>query len=358
MNRDTGTWLLSAMIALAMTGCAQAAGSSLDLKMLSDGIADMVEDVMPSVVVVHTETTRSTTVYDFRGNPRRRGPPRTMEGQGSGVIIDRMGHILTSHHVIRLADDISVILQDGTEFEVELVGEDPHTDISVLKIKDLNGYELFPIQPGDSDALRVGEMAVAIGSPFSLSSSVTLGIVSQKNRTVGVLPYENFIQTDASINPGNSGGPLVDLDGRMVGLNALIQTAGDQGSIGIGFAVPANRVFSIARVLIEGKAVERPWLGIYPEQMRPSAARYLLDRDGAVVIHTVFRDTPAYKAGLFRGDIVLAVDDVEVFSVLDLQREVFHHAIGDPITLEILRTNRKIEVEVVSEMMPDPRKFE
>jgi serine protease Do len=297
-------------------------------------------------------------MYDYYGNPRRHGPPQTMEGQGSGVIIDKDGHILTSHHVIQQADEISVTLLDGTEFQAVPVGDDPLTDISVLKIKDLNGYDLSPIQPGDSDALRIGEMVVAIGSPFSLSSSVTLGIVSQKDRSVGVLPYENFIQTDASINPGNSGGPLVDLDGRMVGLNALIQTAGDQGSIGIGFAVPADRAFSIAKVLISGKAVERPWLGIYPEQMRPSAARYLLDRDGAVVIHTVFRDTPAYKAGLFRGDIVLAVDDVEVFSILDLQREVFRHTIGDPITLEVLRTNRKIKIEVVSEMMPDPRQFE
>ena len=226
----TKIWILAALLA---AGCGQAeephrSQALQTLQAMSEGLADTVEKVMPSVVVVQTEAVRYTTAYDIFWRPVP-GQPEIAAGQGSGVIIDKDGHVLTSHHVIDGADTIKVVLQDGTAFDAEVVGEDPHTDIGVVQIKDLGDYELIPIEPGDSDALRVGEFVVAVGSPFHLSSSVTLGIVSQKGRSMGVLPYEDFIQTDASINPGNSGGPLVDLNGRMVGINAVIQTAGSPG---------------------------------------------------------------------------------------------------------------------------------
>jgi serine protease Do len=285
------------------------------------------------------------------------GQPQLATGQGSGVIIDTEGHILTSHHVIEGADNVKVVLADGTAFDAEIVGEDPHTDIGVIKIKGLGDYPVVPIEPGDSDALRVGEFVVAVGSPFHLNSSVTMGIVSQKGRTVGVLPYEDFIQTDASINPGNSGGPLVDLEGRMIGINAVIQTDGSRGSIGIGFAVPGNRAFKIANVLKSGGAVERPWLGIYPEPMSVAAARRYAGRNAGVYIAEVFRNTPAYKSGLDRGDIILDINGEPIYSVLDLQREVFKNDIGETIRVSVLRASGKAEFEVRTEQMPDTRMF-
>ena len=159
------------------------------------------------------------------------------------MIIDTEGYILTSNHVIDNAEDIQVALADETVFDAVLVGADPHTDLAVLKIVDPGDHKLIAIEQGDSDALRIGEFAIAIGSPFSLSSSVTLGIVSQKNRSLDMFAFEDFIQTDAAINPGNSGGPLVDVNGRLIGINAVIQTGGSGDNAGVGFAVPGNRAF-------------------------------------------------------------------------------------------------------------------
>ena len=351
--------LAAAVAVLGLGLFPSGAGAKSTLRQMSDDLAGVVGRVMPSVVVVHTETTRVPVYLDFFFRPIP-GQPERLAGQGSGVIISEDGYILTSRHVIQNADVIKVVLNDGTEFDAEIVGEDRPTDIGVIKITDPGKTKLVPIEQGDSDALRVGEIVVAIGSPFSLSGSVTMGIVSQKGRTVGVLPYEDFIQTDASINPGNSGGPLVNLDGRMIGLNAVIQTAGPRGSIGIGFAVPCDRAFAIARTLIEGRPVERPWLGIVPREMsRSSAIRLLrlMGREGGVYVAEVFRDTPAYHGGVFRGDLILAVDEEPVTSITELQREVFQHTIGEPVQLQVLRGNRILEVEVETAMMPDARMF-
>lgn len=346
----------------ALVGCAPAAnsqaGAENTLRRFSDGLADMVERVKPSVVIVQTETTRTPVYIDYFFHRRIPGAPETRAGQGSGVIIDTKGHIVTSQHVIDKADEIKVVLNDGQVFDAEVVGEDPHTDIGVIRIVDPGNTKLVPIEPGDSNALRVGEIVVGIGSPFSLSSSVTMGIVSAKGRQMGMLPYEDFIQTDAAINPGNSGGPLVDADGNMIGLNAIIHTSGfSPGSIGIGFAVPGNRVFAIARTLIAGEAVQRPWLGIYPMEMDPARAQYFLKQNGGVYAGEVYQNTPAHKAGLRPGDIILAVDEEPVLSRLDLQREVFNREIGDPVILKVLRSGHTINITVKTEQMPDARTF-
>ena len=334
----------------ALTPPSRAADPRAMLRAMSEGIADVVEQVAPSVVVVRTEAIQMMTYHDFFG--RYYGIPRRLAGQGSGVIFDKQGLVLTSNHVIDGAQEIELVLHDETIFEAELVGQDPHTDLAVLKIKDLGGRELVAIEPGDSDKLRVGEYVIAIGSPFSLSESVMGGLVSAKGRSMGLLPFEDFIQTDAQINPGNSGGPLVDVDGRMVGINAVIQTAGPQGSIGIGFAVPANRAMAIARDLVDDGTVERPWLGIVPEELSPQAARRVLGQDSGVYIGEVFRDTPAYKGGLYRGDIVLKVNDRPVTTVLELQHEVFSQDVGSEMKVTVLRSNREIEVSIASERMP------
>ena len=341
---------LAALIAGPVGAAPDGAAPAPILRALSDGVADVVEQVQPSVVVVRTEAIHVMQYHDLFG--RLYGIPRRLAGQGSGVILDREGHILTSNHVVEGAQEIEVVLHDETIFDAVMVGQDPHTDLAVLKIRDPGDYPLKPIRPGDSDALRVGEFIIAIGSPFSLSGSVSWGLVSQKGRRMGLLPFEDFIQTDASINPGNSGGPLVDVEGRMVGINAVIQTAGPQGSIGIGFAVPANRAMTIARDLMDDGNVERPWLGIVPRELSMQAAQRILGQDSGVYVEEVFRDTPAYRGGLYQGDIILKVNAQQVTTVLELLHEVFSQKIGAKIDLTVLRANREVELEITSERMP------
>lgn len=346
-------FVLAAVLA-AGAASAPAAGSSA-AKQFGNDVADVVERVMPCVVVVRTEAVVVRAARDlFFGTLY--GIPERLAGQGSGVIIRSDGHILTSGHVIEGADEIEVALPDGTQYPAALVGRDPATDLAVLKIRAPEDVRFPALEFGDSDRLRVGEFVIALGSPFSLNSSVTLGIVSQKGRSVGRLPYEDFIQTDASINPGNSGGPLVDLDGRLVGINAMIQTGSPlvQGNIGIGFAVPANLARQVADQLIERKVVERPWLGVQLQQVEQSMkGRGPVGREPGVVIGAVYPNTPAARVGLKEGDLVVKVNGVAVSSPREVQRQVFKGRVGDPVRLEVRRDGRKTEFEVVTDRMPN-----
>jgi len=320
-------------------------------------VADAVDKAMPAVVVVRTEAVVYHQARAFPLGPVY-GIPERLAGQGSGVIISRDGHVLTSHHVIRNAGQIQVALHDGTLYPATLVGSDPLTDLAVLQIEAPGEAGFTPIEVADSDAVRIGEFAIAIGSPFSLNSSVTLGVVSQKGRSVGVLPYEDFIQTDAPINPGNSGGPLVDVDGRMVGINAVIQTGGPyaRGNIGIGFAVPANLAMRIADSLIRTGRAERPWLGI--------RLRDIINTPGSVAgpsgvqVGEVLGNTPAAVGGLKAGDFILSVDNVQVNDSRGVQRAVFKRNLGDPVRLRVMREGREIEFEIVTEAMPDLGRLE
>jgi S1-C subfamily serine protease len=185
-------------------------------RMFGNAIADVVEKTMPSVVVVRTETVKNRYARDWLFGYVYKIPER-LAGQGSGVIINDDGYILTNNHVIDDASSVEVVLNDGTKLPAEIIGRDPHTDLSVLRILETDELQVAAVEIGDSDELRVGEFVIALGSPFSLASSVTLGIVSQKGRSIGMLPFEDFIQTDAAVNQGNSGGPLLDVDGRLVG---------------------------------------------------------------------------------------------------------------------------------------------
>ena len=328
---------------------AAAVGGSLG-KQLSRELADSVEKVMPSVVVVRTEETRYYRAYDmFYG--RRYMIPEKLGGQGSGVFIDAAGHVLTSRHVVAGAQQIEVVLSDETAYSAKVVGMDANTDLAVLQVQKSGSARFTPIQLGDSDALRVGELVLAVGSPFALSGSVTMGVVSQKGRSIGALPFEDFIQTDATINPGNSGGPLVDLDGRMVGINAIIQTAGTQGSIGIGFAVPVNLARRVAESIMRSGTFERPWIGILPRETEADDSGRAPAGAG-LVIGDIVRNAPAAKAGLRAGDTITEADGQKIRNIHDLQRTIMGRKIGDPLPITILRNGKPERRTIVSEKMP------
>ncbi|MCX6997299.1 MAG: trypsin-like peptidase domain-containing protein [Kiritimatiellaeota bacterium] len=353
---------LALLMVATAAGPAGSATAPSVARQMGAAVADAVERVMPAVVVVRTEAVQMHLARDpFRGRLYR--IPERLAGQGSGAIIRKDGYVLTSHHVVKDAQQIEVALPDGTKFAAKVVGRDPLTDLAVLQIEQAGGRTFPVIEPGDSDKLRVGEFVIAIGSPFSLNSSVTLGIISQKGRAVGLLPYEDFIQTDASINPGNSGGPLVDMDGRLAGINAVIQTASPyaQGNIGIGFAVPANLALRVAQELIAHGRMDRPWLGIQMrdhEQEADAAPRTgrrarSAGAPGGVEVVEVIANAPAAKAGLRVGDLLRRVADQPVTSTHAVQRLVWKFRTGETILIEVSRGGQTKVFKVITERMPD-----
>ncbi len=313
------------------------------LRLFGNQIADVVETVLPSVVVIRTEAIRYHLGRDFFFGHLYRIPERTA-GQGSGVIITEDGYVLTSNHVVNRAQHIEVAFEDGSVLTAELIGGDPHTDLAVLRIQTDTERTFPAIEFGDSDAVRVGEIVIAVGSPFNLHGTVTMGIVSQKGRVIGMLPYEDFIQTQAPINPGNSGGPLVDADGRMVGINAAIHRGGAQasGNIGIGFAVPANLALRVASSLIETGKIAHPWIGVLMRAV-----------PGGVEIEEVFRNSPAETAGVRRGDIITHISGRPVSTALDIRRVIFQHAESGPVQITVQRADHRLDLLVQPEVIPE-----
>jgi len=311
-------------------------------KAFGSAIADVVDKAMPSVVVVRTESRQYRVARDWMFGQMYRIPER-LAGQGSGVIITKEGYVLTNNHVIDGAETVEVVLNDGTKLPATVVGKDEHTDLAVIKITS-EDREFTAMEQGDSDILRIGEFVIALGSPYSLSSSVTLGIVSQKGRSIGLLPFEDFIQTDAAVNKGNSGGPLLDVDGKLVGINTVIQTAGfSEGNIGISFAVPVNLAMNVAESIIRTGHWERPWIGIL---MRETSE--------GVRIMEVMNESPAGRGGLLAGDIIRKVDKKTVNSSSEVQRSIFKRTIGASAAIEIDRSGEILQLEIVTEVMPTP----
>ncbi|MBT8042006.1 MAG: trypsin-like peptidase domain-containing protein [Pontiella sp.] len=308
-------------------------------RQFSDAIADAVEKVMPSVVVIRTEKVRAreqrVPLDPFGFSYGVRVVPEQLEGEGSGVIIDERGYIVTSWHVIDEARQIEVVLNDGTKLPATPVGRDTASDLAVLKIKT-EAMSYPAVEFGDSDIVRVGDVSIAIGSPFSLQSSVTVGHVSQKGRRVQILPYEDFIQTDAAINEGNSGGPLIDVDGRLIGINAAIQTEAQKRGVGIAFAVPSNLAMVIAKSLIETGRHEWPWVGAFFYTVEAPFRESIFD-GASVVVSQVWDGTAAERAGFQPGDLVLEVDGVKVKTKYDVDRIIFNHAVGDEVRFLVRR---------------------
>jgi len=341
------------------------------LQSFSTVFADIAEKVVPTVVQV-IPTKIDTVIFsnnpfyqffgdqfgmeDFFGMPRnnRRGAPPVekkeyrQQSLGSGVIVSKDGYILTNYHVVKGADEIEIKTSDKRSFQASIVGSDSLTDVAVVKIKEkVNDLPVAFI--GNSDNLRPGDWALAIGNPFSLSSSVTLGIISALGRTASndANAYQNFIQTDAAINPGNSGGALVNIRGELIGINTMIYTQSG-GYMGIGFAIPINMAQKIMEDLIfEGK-VSRGWLGVMIQELdQPTREAFGLDQNThGVLIGDVFPDQPAAKAGILRGDIVTSVDNKSVTSPNELRNAIAAIHPGKKVPIELLRSGKKTTVYV------------
>jgi len=279
----------------------------------------------------------------FEGNPP---PNQTQEGVGSGFVISSDGYILTNNHVVEDAENIKVKLANGNEYDASVVGRDPKTDLAVIKIA--GARDLHPLVLGNSDNLKVGSWVVAVGSPFGLEQTVTQGIVSGKGRVIGSGPYDDYIQTDASINPGNSGGPLVNMKGEVVGINTAINPNGQ----GIGFAIPIDMAKAIVPQLEQKGTVTRGWLGIGIQEMTPALEKsFGVKSKEGVLVASVFKGSPAEKAGIERGDVITQFDGKPVADSKDLPRIVASTAVGKMVHVELLRNGQEIERTVkVGEM--------
>jgi serine protease Do len=254
---------------------------------------------------------------------------------GSGFIIDKDGYIVTNNHVVENADKIEVILKDEKEFDAEIVGRDANTDLALIKIKP--DRDLPVLLFGDSDALKVGQWVVAIGSPFGLEHTVTAGIVSAKGRVIGSGPYDDFIQTDASINPGNSGGPLIDMQGKVVGINTAIIAGGS----GIGFAIPINLAKNIVDQLKSSGEVIRGWLGVGIQDISKQVAEYYgIKSEKGVLVTEVFPDDPADKAGIEPQDIILSINGKEVESSREITSLIADLGVGETVKIQVLRNGK------------------
>jgi serine protease Do len=284
----------------------------------------------------------------FRQVPRQQ---QRMEGQGSGFIISPDGYIMTNNHVVGDADKVTVKLEDGREFTAKTVGTDPHSDVAIIKIDAKN---LPVLALGDSDALEVGNWVLAIGNPFGLSHTLTAGIVSAKGRSsLGLTDYENFIQTDAAINPGNSGGPLVDLNGKAIGMNTAIFSQSG-GSMGIGFAIPINMAKAIKNQLIKTGSVTRGYLGIVIQDLTPELAdSFGLDDHQGILVAEVTTDSPAEKAQLKQGDVIVKFDGKAVEEVGAFRNYVSLKAPGTRENITILRDGKQRTLTVTIGTLPD-----
>lgn len=326
--------------------------------------ASVVKHVAPAVVNVYATTITRQSASPFfndplfgqlfgRGSPFARTHPRESQSLGSGVIIDPKGIIITNSHVVNGATDVKVALQDGREYDVKVLVNDPKTDLAVLKIKGA-GDKTFPaLKFADSDRLEVGDMVLAIGNPFGVGQTVTSGIVSALARTgVERSHYESFIQTDAAINPGNSGGALVDLNGNLVGINtALVSKSG--GSIGIGFAIPANMARAVAEDGINGGKIVRPWFGARMQVVTPDIADSLgINPHQGAMITDVAANGPAAQAGLKSGDVILAIDGVPVAEPQAVDFRLATKPVGGTADFQYLRNGKKADTQVRLEAAP------
>ena len=331
-------------------------------------VSDAVKKVGPAVVRIDTErlverqqfdpTLLDPLLRDLLGEPGM--APDRESGQGAGVIIDKDGLVLTNAHVVERVDNVSVTLADGTNREGQVLGTDSITDLALVKIDNQQDSSYAPL--GDSEELEVGDWAIALGTPYGLEKTVTLGIVSSLHRDINALGFSDkrldLIQTDAAINPGNSGGPLINSNGQVIGINTLVRSG---PGAGLGFAIPINLAKNVSEQLLENGEVIHPYLGVQLISLNPKIAKehnedpnslvQLPERSGAL-IQSVIPNSPAEKAGLRRGDLVIAAENILIEEPKTLLDEVEKAQIGKIFLLNVLRDNKEIKVNIKPEALP------
>ena len=327
-------------------------------KSVPDSFADLAEKLMPSVVNISSTQTIKTSANPFPfefppGSPFEdlfkdfnRPTERKATALGSGFIIDEKGIVVTNNHVIQGAEDIIVSVNGSKEYKAKVIGKDPYMDLAVLEIQAEEKF--IPVKFGNSDKARVGDWVIAIGNPFGFGGTVTSGIVSSRNRDIGLTRYDDFIQTDASINQGNSGGPLFNLKGEVIGINTAIIAPGASGSIGIGFAIPANPAEKVINQLIKFGETKRGWLGVRIQEVTKEIAEVenLQEAYGALVA-SVSENSPADKAGIKAGDIILEFDGTKVDTMRTLPKLVAQTEVGKRVILKIWRNQKSISKRVL-----------
>ena len=327
----------------------------VNAKSIPESFADLAEKLTPSVVYISTTQTVVTNVNPFPfefppGSPfedmfKEFGTPqkRKASALGSGFIIDATGIVITNNHVIKGAEDIMVRVNGGKEYKAKVLGADPLSDIAVLKIE--TEEKLISVKFGDSDKARIGDWVIAIGNPFGLGGTVTSGIISARNRDIGMSRYEDFIQTDASINVGNSGGPLFDMNGDVIGINTAI--LGQSGSIGIGFAIPSNSAKKVIEQLIEFGETKRGWLGVRIQIVTKEIADVeKLDKPRGALVASVADNSPSNKAGIKAGDIILEFNGVLINEMKELPKIVAQTEVGKTVEVKVWRNGKEISKKI------------
>ena len=333
-----------------------------------DSFADLAEKLMPSVVNIASTQTIKTTSNPFPfqfppGSPfedmfKEFNQPRERKstGLGSGFIIDSKGIVVTNNHVIQGAEDIIVSVNGSKEYEAKVIGKDPYMDLAVLQIESDEKFK--PVSFGDSDKARIGDWVVAIGNPFGFGGTVTSGIISSRNRDIGLTRYDDFIQTDASINQGNSGGPLFNLDGEVIGINTAIIAPGRSGSIGIGFAIPSNPASHVIEQLIEFGETKRGWLGVRIQVVTKEIADVeKLEEVAGALVASVSEGSPAGKAGVKAGDIILEFDGKKVDTMRRLPKLVAQTQVGKRVKVKIWRNQKLISKTVLLGRLESSKEF-
>jgi len=331
--------------------------------------ADLAEQLMPSVVNISSTQTIKTTSNPFKNFQFPPGSPfedmfkefnrpseRKATALGSGFIIDKKGIVVTNNHVIEGAEDIIVSVNGSTEYQAKVIGTDPYMDLAVLQIESDEKFE--PVSFGDSDKARIGDWVIAIGNQFGFGGTVTTGIISSRNRDIGLTRYDDFIQTDASINQGNSGGPLFNLDGKVIGINTAIIAPGRSGSIGIGFAIPSNPASKVVEQLIEFGETKRGWLGVRIQVVTEAIADVeKLEKPEGALVANVSEGSPAAKGGIKPGDIILEFDGKKVDTMRTLPKLVAQTEVGKRVTVKIWRNQQLISKKVLLGRLESSKEF-
>jgi len=337
-------------------------------KTTPNSFADLAEKLMPSVVNIASTQTIKTTSNPFKNFQFPPGSPfedmfkefnrpteRKATALGSGFIIDKKGIVVTNNHVIQGAEDI-IVSVNASEYKAKVIGTDPYMDLAVLQIE--SSEKFLPVVFGDSDKARVGDWVIAIGNPFGFGGTVTSGIISSRNRDIGLTRYDDFIQTDASINVGNSGGPLFNLEGKVIGINTAIIAPGQSGSIGIGFAIPANPASNVISQLIEFGETKRGWLGVRIQEVTKEIAEVeKLEKPEGALVASVSENSPADKAGIKAGDIILEFDGKNIDTMRTLPKLVAQTKVGKKVTVKIWRNTKLISKNVLLGRLESSKEF-